>query len=77
MKVGTSRVLEVLFFSGDDDRSSNDFKVVTEKSVHWRTFPEGILSVDSYGRVEALAVGKATIKVLSVYDSSVSDSKVI
>lgn len=55
MKLGTSRVLEVLFFSGNDDRTSDDFKVVTEKTVHWRVDPEGIISIDDYGRVEALS----------------------
>jgi hypothetical protein len=77
MKLGTSRVLDLLFFSGNDDRTSLDFQSVTEQSVHWRTFPEGIVSVDPYGRVEALAIGKTTIKVMSVYDVSVSDSKTI
>ena len=31
MKLGTSRVLDVAFFSGHDDRTSDDFKVVTQK----------------------------------------------
>ena len=46
MKVGTSRVVDVLFFSGNDNRSESTFQSVTEKKVHWRTFPEGIISVD-------------------------------
>jgi hypothetical protein len=51
MKVGTSRVVDVLFFSGNDNRSESGFQSVTEKTVHWRTSPEGIISVDLYGRV--------------------------
>ena len=51
MKIGTSRVLEPFFFSGNDDRTSDDFKVVTEKNIEWKTSPEGIISIDDYGRV--------------------------
>lgn len=51
MKLGTSRVLDVLYFSGSDDRTSDSFKSVTEKDVHWKVDPEGIITVDSYGRV--------------------------
>ena len=75
MKLGTSRVLDVLFFSGHDDRTSKDFKVVTHKEIKWSVKPEGIISVDRYGRVEALAVGKALLKVVSTFDESVSDEQ--
>ena len=77
MKVGTSRVVDVLFFSGNDDRTQNNFQSVTEKTVHWRTFPEGIISIDFYGRVEALATGTATLKVMSMHDFAIWDSKKI
>ena len=66
-----------MYFSGFDDRTSDDFKSVTERTVHWKVDPEGIVSVDPYGRVEALAVGKAKIKVSSVFENSVYDSKTI
>jgi flagellar basal body-associated protein FliL len=51
MKLGTSRVLEVMFFSGHDDRTSNDFKVVPDKSKTWEVTPPGIISIDTYGRI--------------------------
>lgn len=31
MKLGTSRVLDVVFFSGQDDRTKDNFQVVTQK----------------------------------------------
>ena len=39
MKLGTSRVLDVLFFSGHDDRTSEYFKVVTRKEIKWSVKP--------------------------------------
>ena len=51
MKLGTSRVIDVMFLSGQDDRTSPDFKLVTEKEIEWKITPEGIITIDDYGRV--------------------------
>ena len=72
MKLGTSRVLDLMFFSGNDDRTSSQFQTVKEKSVLWTTAPEGVVSVDRYGRMDALAIGKATVKVISLYNPEIT-----
>ena len=51
MKKGTSRVLELFYFSGNDNRTSDDFQIVTARNVAWSVSPPGIISVDDYGRV--------------------------
>lgn len=61
--MGTSRVFEVLYFSGSDNRTSDDYLLVTERAVSWTVEPEGIATVDMYGRVEPLQVGNCTLKV--------------
>lgn len=33
MELGSSRVLEVIFYSGYDDRNSDDYKTVTKRDV--------------------------------------------
>jgi hypothetical protein len=77
MKLGTSRVLDVIFYSGHDDRTSDSFQVVTKKELIWNVSPEGIITVDQYGRVEAKALGKALLRVVSSVDDSVYDQQEI
>jgi hypothetical protein len=72
-----SRVLEVLFYSGNDDRGQNPFKIVNMRDIVWKPEPEGVISIDSYGRIEALKPGNVTLTVISSCDSSVNDSKMI
>ena len=48
--VGDSRILECVF---DED--------ITNRKLEWRTEPQGVASVDKWGRVTALSVGKATV----------------
>ena len=63
IELGQSRVLEVLFYSGRDDRTADDFMNAVNRDVSWSTNPEGIITVDPYGRVETLALGKTVVKV--------------
>ena len=35
MKVGTSRVIDVFFFSGNDDRTKDNYRGATQKSIEW------------------------------------------
>ena len=77
MKLGTSRVLDVMFFSGHDDRTSDNFQVVTQKELTWNISPEGIITVDQYGRVEAKALGKAILRVVSKADDGIYDQQEI
>ena len=51
MKIGTSRVLEVFCFSGNDNRTSDNFQAVNVKNLIWNVDPQGIITVDAYGRV--------------------------
>ena len=73
MKLGTSRVFTVLFFSGHDNRTLDNYKGVTEKAVYWDIHPKGIISIDPYGRVETLALGKVKVKVTSIANIAVFD----
>ncbi len=63
--LGNSRVIEVLFYSGFDNRASDDYKTVTQRSVVWETNPKGIVSIDPYGRLETLSLGQTTVRVQS------------
>jgi hypothetical protein len=51
IELGRSRVLEVLFYSGRDNRTIDDFMNVVNRDISWSTNPEGIITVDPYGRV--------------------------
>jgi hypothetical protein len=51
IELGRSRVLEVLFYSGRDNRTTDDFMNVVNRDISWSTNPEGIITVDPYGRV--------------------------
>lgn len=51
IELGDSRVVEVIFYSGKDDRTSEDYKAVTKRNVTWSTDPAGIIAVDPYGRI--------------------------
>lgn len=77
MTVGDSRVLDVIFFSGNDDLNKAGFKIVTDKDLVWTAEPSDIVSIDKYGRLKALKIGKVTIKVHSSVNPEISDSKVI
>ena len=77
MEMGTARVLEILFFSGKDDRNSESFAPVTLKDVKWTTEPSEIISVDQYGRVETLKVGKCTLRVESLANPGVFDERTV
>ena len=77
MELGTSRVFEVLYFSGRDDRTQDDFVLVTERAVEWSTDPEGIVEVDMYGRVQPIKVGNCTLKVASLSKPGVETTKKI
>ena len=65
MVVGDSRVLEVLFYSGDDNLNSPGFKVVTERNITWKSSNPKIATVDPYGRLDTKATGTVTITVAS------------
>ena len=73
--LGESRVVEVLFFSGFDDRSSDDYRTVNRREVEWSVEPKGVLAVDPYGRVETLSLGSASIKVASKSSPAVSTKR--
>lgn len=45
--------------------------------MKWKVDPEGIITVDFFGRVEAISLGNVSITVTSTYNTSVSDSKTI
>ena len=51
IEIGTSRILEPMFFSGKDDRTSQFFRAVTMKEVIWNAKPDGIVKFDQYGRI--------------------------
>jgi hypothetical protein len=75
--MGESRVVEVLLFSGHDDRMGKDFQQVTEREVAWSVSPVGIVQVDAYGRIETLKEGDVTIKVHSKKNASVFEERLI
>lgn len=75
--MGESRVVEVLLFSGHDDRMGKDFQQVTEREVVWSVFPAGIVQVDPYGRIETLKEGDVTVRVQSKKSSSVFEERMI
>ena len=63
--LGQGRVIEVMFFSGKDNRTADDFQSVTEREVMWTVDNASVLAVDLYGRVTTLAVGTTVLKVKS------------
>lgn len=67
----------MLFFSGFDNRNSEDYKTVNRREVEWTVEPKGILSIDQYGRVETLSLGSVSIKVASKSSPSVSAERKI
>lgn len=75
IKLGRSRVAEVLFFSGHDDRRRADYKTAANRGLVWSVSPAGIIEVDAYGRIDTLRVGKAMLKVQSVSNSEATDSR--
>ena len=77
MELGDSRVIEVMFFSGNDNLEDDNFQNVTERGIEWITEPEGIVSIDKYGRVETLQEGDVNIKVKSTANPKVFDTKKI
>lgn len=57
MELGNARILEVLYYSGKDDRNKDDFVNVTERAVKYEVDPEEIITIDPYGRVKTLKEG--------------------
>ena len=59
MVVGDSRIIEVIFYSGNDDLDGNNFKVVTERDIEWgiKSTDGGEATVDKYGRFKAVKEG--------------------
>ena len=77
MVLGDSRTVEVLFFSDNNDLTDPGYKTVTEKGVEWTTKPEGIVSIDKYGRLETLKNGTVDITAKSTANPKLSDTKTI
>ena len=77
MVLGDSRTIETIFYGENNDLSDKDYNVVTEKNVEWKTEPEGIVTVDKYGRLETLKTGVVKITVKSCSNPSACDSKKI
>lgn len=73
--LGRSRVAEVLFYSGHDDRRNDDYKTATDRQLIWTVSPAGIIEVDPYGRIDTLKEGKALLKVQSVTNSDATDAR--
>ena len=79
MTVGDSRVIEVLYFSGNDNLNSPSFRAVTERGVKWSISSDngGIAKIDNYGRLTAEKKGTIKVTVKSDIDNSISDTKTI
>lgn len=73
--MGESRVVEVMLFSGHDDRMAEDFQQVTDRDLVWSVSPAGIVHVDAYGRIETLKEGDVTVKVQSKRNASVFEER--
>lgn len=65
IEMGNSRVAEVLFYSGNDDRTSDNYKAVTQRNIVWSVSSDGIISIDPYGRIETISPGTVDLKVQS------------
>ena len=77
MVTNDSRVVEVLWYSGHDNLSQDDFSLVTERDIIWNITPSGHATIDSYGRLKTLEPGIITLTAISKSDPSVSDNKKI
>jgi hypothetical protein len=64
-----------LFFSGHDDRRSDEYKTATNRELIWSVSPTGIIEVDAYGRIDTLREGKALLKVQSITNTDAADSR--
>lgn len=76
MVIGDSRVIEVIF-KGKTNLSDENFKNVTERGVKWNLEPKGIITIDKYGRVEALKEGIVSIEIQSLANPTAIDKKII
>ena len=75
--LGDSRVIEILFYSGNDSLRDKNFKSVTERGIEWELSPKEIISIDKYGRLETLKEGSVEVTVRSTADSNISTTKKI
>ncbi len=75
--LGESRVIEVMLFSGHDDRSAKDFQQVTEREIIWSVTPVGIVEIDGYGRIDTLKEGEVTVRVQSKKNSDIFAERTI
>jgi hypothetical protein len=69
--LGESRVFEALLYSGNDDRRVDSYQSVTEREVIWSVDPQGIASVDAYGRLATIKAGTVTVRVQSKQSADV------
>ena len=64
LKLGENRVLDVVFYSGNDDRMLDNYKSVNRREIKWEVSPSGIVEVDRYGTLTTIKdeVVKITVK---------------
>ena len=79
MTVGDSRVIEVLYFSGNDNLDDPSFKSVTERTIDWDISSNdgGKAEIDNFGRLKALKKGTVEITAKAKFNPKISDTKKI
>lgn len=68
INLGENRVLDVVFYNGNDDRSSNNYVPVTKREVVWETSSKGIIDLDMYGTMSTLTAGIVKVTVRSKHN---------
>lgn len=70
-------MLDVVFYSGHDDRTLDDYKSVNRRETQWEISPNAVVEVDMYGTLTTLKAGEAKVTVRSQHSDSVIHSRTI
>ena len=77
LKLGENRVLDVVFYSGNDDRMLDNYKSVNRREIKWEVSPSGIVEVDRYGTLTTIKDEVVKITVKSQHKDSVINTRTI
>lgn len=77
LKIGENRVLDVVFYSGNDDRTLDNYKSVNRREIKWEVSPSGVVEVDRYGTLTTIKAGDVKITVKSQHNDSVINTRTI
>lgn len=69
--------MDVVFYSGNDDRTLDNYKSVNRREVKWEVSPSGVVQVDRYGTLTTIKAGDCKVTVKSQHDNTVISTRKI